>query len=493
MYLLGRFGAPRFRFLFVLILAQTLGVFCGPDHEQGIKIARKYCSSCHVFPQPEELPRESWPFVLKSMGIYLGMNRQATVDGQLLEPKKGYSIAKQPMLSQKEWALLRQAYLSLAPKRASVLDSMPEYKKMPSSCLFQEVVISTSPKETIFSLVKFIGAQKNRLILGEGLSHQLMLIGQQGEVLSNASVVGAPVALMGKNPFTMVAAGSLFPNDNRDGVLQNVMIQGKKVVAADVFWKGVNRPVDAMKTRKGILVAEFGHIEGGLSLLSKTQGKWRRKYISEETGFLALSRSDSHIYVLRAQARESLLVLDIDTQNLHEEIRFSPSAGLTAMRLTDLNKDGNPELLLLNGDNGDLPDMPPKLSQGLRIYENKEKLKLKQFIFVDGGYDLTTGDYDGDGDMDIIVVSFFAHARPGEEQTITYLENQGGLRFQPFSIVTRNSNYWIRADSGDINKDAKLDIALGSGISRYFPRLNAISGKTAKALLLLGKGKNECK
>ena len=38
----------------------------------GGQLSRTYCVSCHLYPEPNLLPKNSWPFVLDLMSLYFG-------------------------------------------------------------------------------------------------------------------------------------------------------------------------------------------------------------------------------------------------------------------------------------------------------------------------------------------------------------------------------------------------------------------------------------
>jgi hypothetical protein len=70
-------------------------------------------------------------------------------------------------------------------------------------------------------------------------------------------------------------------------------------------------------------------------------------------------------------------------------------------------------------------------------------------------------DYDGDGDLDIAAISFFADYAHQPEESFVYLENKGNFDFHPYSFPEATMGRWISMDAGDIDGDGKLDIILG--------------------------------
>ena len=61
-------------------------------------------------------------------------------------------------------------------------------------------------------------------------------------------------------------------------------------------------------------------------------------------------------------------------------------------------------------------------------------------------------------------ISYFADYKRQPEEGFVYLENNGDLKFSPYSIPETQSGRWLTMDAGDLDGDGKIDIVLGNFI-----------------------------
>ena len=70
-------------------------------------------------------------------------------------------------------------------------------------------------------------------------------------------------------------------------------------------------------------------------------------------------------------------------------------------------------------------------------------------------------DFDKDGNLDIAAISFYVDLDQAE-QSFIYLANQGGLNFKAYSTPEAANGKWLTMEVGDFDKDGDVDIVLGS-------------------------------
>jgi hypothetical protein len=132
--------------------------------------------------------------------------------------------------------------------------------------------------------------------------------------------------------------------------------------------------------------------------------------------------------------------------------------------VVDFNKDGHPDLLITNGDNGEIDNFPPKPYNGVRLHLNDGKNNFNEAFFFPqyGAYRAVAKDFDGDGDLDIASIAFFGKYGLSPDTGFVYLQQDKPLEFTAHTLPASRSGRWLTMDAGDIDRDGDIDIALGS-------------------------------
>ena len=177
----------------------------------------------------------------------------------------------------------------------------------------------------------------------------------------------------------------------------------------------------------------------------------REKVIAEDSGLIGSAIADFNrdgrpdIAAVIAQGRQELILLinnGDETFTRHVLDRHTPSWGGNSLNAADFDGDGDMDLVVLNGDNvagnhiGKIVPAP-RPQHGIRVYRNDGDLKFAQQFYyrMHGAIRSVVRDFDGDGDPDIAAIALFPQWSQDEPETFVYLENKG--RFQLRAPVHR--------------------------------------------------------
>ena len=98
-----------------------------PALQRGRDNALKYCTACHLLPEPESLTKTAWAHHIQpEMAKWLGLERvdyEGMTDGKLLEEAALYP--QKPLLSGEEWFSIWDYYRAVAPSQPLPQPSKP--------------------------------------------------------------------------------------------------------------------------------------------------------------------------------------------------------------------------------------------------------------------------------------------------------------------------------------------------------------------------------
>jgi hypothetical protein len=143
--------------------------------------------------------------------------------------------------------------------------------------------------------------------------------------------------------------------------------------------------------------------------------------------------------------------------------------GSSGIAISDLDGDGDPDIIWANGDAFVATDYRPMPSHGLQWLENLGGMSFRFHRLGDfpGAYDPCAADLDGDGDLDVLAVSAFNYwERPGT-QSMMWWENLGDRTFLCRDLA-EEPTHLLTVDVADMNGDQRIDAVTGS-MNLYAP------------------------
>lgn len=452
--------------------------------ENGKLLSSTYCQSCHMLPDPSLLDANTWENgVLPQMGPHLGIfeynfKKYPSNKNDFDLPRNFYP--SKPLVNNDQWQNIIDYYTSLSP------DSLPLQKREVSIQfglpLFSVEISDHKYDNPTTCFVKIDSSvSPHQLWIGDILKKTLYRFNDQLKLVGFLATTG-PVVDMSIKQNKLIACdiGILNPTNGKFGKVQTVARSSNGTISlGPVISDKLERPVQVTPAdinndgRVDYLVCEFGYLKGALSWLENMGNeKYQRHVIRELPGAIKAYVTDYNhdglpdVWVLFAQGDEGIFLFtnkgngQFDQQEI---LRFPPSYGSTYFELADFNKDGFPDILYTCGDNGDFSQVL-KPYHGAYIFMNDKTNHFiqKYFFPINGCYKAIARDFDGDGDLDIATISFFADFSHQPEEGFIYLENKGDFTFRPFTIPELEIGRWFTMDVADLDGDGRPDIVIGN-------------------------------
>ena len=454
--------------------------------EAGEMLAKQYCQSCHAFPEPSLLDVKSWETgVLPNMGPRLGIfNLNFTAYPSMRrDPNMPAGFyPSEPILNPDQWQNIINYYIATAP------DSLPpqqrQYPIKNDLAIFSisSPVLNGQPPTTCFIHVDTTRSP-HTILQSDILRRSVTRFDSNLQPVDSFSFISGPVIDIDFRASPMVATniGNLNPNNAKLGKLQNIILdeKGKMLLDSVTLINKLQRPVQSIKVdlngdgKPDVLVCEFGHLTGALSWYENLgKDSFARHVLRPLPGAINAYVKDYNqdglpdLFVLFAQGEEGIFLFTNRGKGQFDQkeiLRFPPSYGSSYFEMDDFNKDGYPDIIYTCGDNADFSTIL-KPYHGVYIFINDGHWNFKQKYFfpINGCYKAMARDFDGDGDLDLATISFFADYQKQPEEGFVYLENLGDYNFQPHSIPAIQRGRWLTMDVGDLDGDGKPDILLGN-------------------------------
>lgn len=443
----------------------------------GEELARIYCATCHIFPEPSLLDKTTWKNnVLPNMGWRLGIRKPgedpyATIEKDEVELVKALNVyPSKQMLPVENWKKIVDYYILTAPAKPLPQKPPPLFDSTLKKFHAQSVSFGAKQVPQT-SMLKYDSAA-SLLYIGDA-QNEVYILRNNLKLLASVKVESSPVdACFNSGYPRILCVGSIAPSEKKQGSFYSLDTTSTEFSR----FEKLGRPVSVEggdlngDGKKDLLICQFGNHSGRLSWFDggdpqkehvlKLQPGARRTEIAD---FNKDGLPD--IMALFAQAREELvLFINKGGGEFEEKIiyEFPPVYGVSYFELADFNKDGHPDILLTNGDNWDISQIH-KYYHGIRILMNdgKDNFKITKFIPFYGASKAVARDFDNDGDLDIAAISFYDDpADPGH--AFLYLENKGALQFTSSSTAAAENGKWLTMEAADIDHDGDEDIVLGS-------------------------------
>lgn len=450
--------------------------------QKGYELAQKHCASCHSFVPAKFLDQQTWmDYILPQMAPNVGIGVFGEKD-YINSPNKPSAV------TYKEWMEIIKYYQYTSPEK--LLPVKPPVPIIKDWRIFDLKTANSSLPGTASTTLTYIDTATQSIFTSDGFTNYLYRWNNQMNVTdsvllgSSATSVELYNDAAGARHGVFSTLGGMETSEFSNGQLLDFNIDQKLAFATDTLADKLPRPVQQASgdfNHDGLrdwLVCGFGHNTGALLQYTRQlSGTFEKKIIFPLPGAINLVVRDFNkdgwddVMVLFAHADECIRLFINDRNGSFTNkklLSFTPVHGSTSFEVADFNKDGLPDILYSCGDNADISKIL-KPYHGVYIFLNKGDFKFEQAYFypVNGCTKAMAVDFDGDGDLDLATIAFFADFKNNPAEKFIYFEQTGALSFQPYSPPINKNGRWICMDVKDYDQDGDPDIVLGNFAQRF--------------------------
>ena len=443
---------------------------------------RSLCSTCHLFPEPAVLPKSVWADVIPDMfaiaadrGIPTGPLSPTAV-AQWFEERAPQHLQLRRERSGVDNARAAFTVRGLKPAKAPPMPGISHLRFADLAGDRRLELLATDVRQGFVMVADPYRPKASRLnLVARGLA-------------APVHVEVADLDTDGRRDLVVACLGDWLPADTLNGSVVWLRDPGKGAFEKQILVSGLGRVADVQPTDidgdgdTDLVVAVFGWRKvGEVLLLENTAGPsahpvFKRHILAARPGAVNVDCEDLNgdgrldVVVLFAQEHEF-----VEGFVQKEGLAFSskvlyraphPGWGMSGMQVTDLDGDGDLDVLVTNGDT--LDDYVLKPYHGVLWLENTGGLRFTEHAIgkMFGIYRAEAGDVDGDGDLDVVAYAFLPHTGTEERAAlevpaVVLYERVGRFGFVPHVLERRSADH-VTLAVGRVDRGERATVALGN-------------------------------
>jgi hypothetical protein len=448
---------------------------------RGEALARRFCTSCHSFPPPGILPRSKW-------------------SGKVVE-MVGFAVAGTGAPKPKELPLdipveeILAYYENAAPRELAEPDPWPEPSGGPVAFTRRPMTLAGGRAPAVAN-VRLLRLEPGgrMLVIAADMANGLVLRGVPARPEAGLEVIARvpnpchtePVDLDKDGVLDLVVAdlGGVTPGDHRRGSVGWLRGKPGGSFEAQALAVGLPRIADVQPADfdgdgdLDLVVAAFGWRDLGSTLLLENRTRdWStpvfvpRELDGRQGGIHVpvadLDKDGRPDFVgLLSQHHETVVAFFNQGKGAFRPTTVytapHPGWGSSGLELTDLDGDGDLDVLMTNGDMFD--EFLLKPYHGISWLENRGTFPFTERVLAPlyGVHRARAVDLDGDGDLDVVASTLIpgmaAHGRP--LPSLVWLEQVAPGRFARHTL--EKGGYHATLDVGDVDGDGDVDVVTGT-------------------------------
>jgi tetratricopeptide (TPR) repeat protein len=443
---------------------------------------RRLCATCHTYPPPESFPRVNWRKEVKQ-GFDLLRDSALSGDSPSLESVVLYYERRAPerLPTIERSPTSKPSHFKFEPLRSGWLENVPPYPGMAN-----------------LQLADLAGDDKLELLANDTRLNRVLLMKPYGspsdsevlpQVLGPCHTAVVDLDADGQREILVASLGQFYPTDAKVGSVQWLSRNKAGKFDVQTLLDNVGRVSDVQAGdfnadgKLDLIVAAFGWRRTGEILYLENQTidwskpEFTRHVVETRHGaihvpIVDLDRDGRLDFVaLLSQEHETVVAYLNEGEGAFRPktifVGPHPAYGSSGIEVTDLDGDGDHDVLLTNGDVLDRPYLL-KPYHGIQWLENKGAYPFEHHALASlyGASRAVAADFDGDQDLDVVATSFLPRLEfPDREKlqlpSILLLEQTARGQFKTHVLESGACDHFT-CTAGDWDADGDADFAVGN-------------------------------